>query len=235
MGHRCAVSLRDAFADLVLGGVCAGCREPGRSLCPRCRAVLDDGRPFTAWPDPVPPGLARPVATTTYAGVPRAVLVDHKEHARYQLAGPLGDALAVACGAALADAGARAAWLCPIPSTAARVRARGHDPLGRIAARCARGLRRSGHDVRVAGALRITRRLADQSRLTAPQRAENLAGAFAVHPSWSGRLRDQPVLLVDDVVTTGATLAEGCRALSVANVSLLGCAVIAATERRPGS
>jgi predicted amidophosphoribosyltransferase len=224
--------LRDAFVDLLLGGVCAGCRRPGRPVCPACRAALGGSEPFRAWPDPVPPGLAPPTATAVYDGVVRSVLVAHKERARYPLAGPLGEALALAIRSGLVAAGARAAWLCPVPSTPARVRARGHDPLGRITAAGARRLRRGGYDVRVAGALRITRRLADQSELTARQRAENLAGAFAVRGSWPARLTGQPVVLVDDVLTTGATLAEACRALSVAGVPVLGCAVIAATRRR---
>ena len=227
------MSLRDAFlepfVDLVLGGTCAGCERPGTAVCAECRAVLRS-EPFRAWPDPVPAGLAPPTACTAYDGVVRAMILAHKEHARYPVAGPLGEALAQSVRSALGPG--RAAWLCPVPSPAARVRARGHDPLGRITAAGARRLRAQGYDVRVAAALRLVRRPADQSGLTAAGRAANLAGAFEVRSRWAERLTGQPVLVVDDVLTTGATLAEACRALARAGSPALGCAVVAATRLR---
>jgi predicted amidophosphoribosyltransferase len=224
-------SLRDAFADLVFGGVCAGCARPGRAVCPGCRSVFA-GPAYLAWPDPVPVGLAEPVAATAYEGPAREIVVAHKEHGRYQLAAVLGEALAVAVTAGLAASGLRAAWLCPVPTTPARVRARGHDPLGRLTTVCVRRLRGSGYDVRTAAGLVVRRRLADQSGLSAEQRAANLAGAFGVRRTWARRLTDQPVVVVDDVLTTGATLSEACRALAAEGVVPLGCAVVAATRRR---
>ncbi|HEY3001653.1 MAG TPA: phosphoribosyltransferase family protein [Kribbellaceae bacterium] len=228
---RLADVLADPFSDLVLGGECAGCGRPGRAVCPECRDALG-GPSYVAWPQPAPRGLAVPVAAASYDGAVRGLVVAHKEHGRYQLASALGEALALAVAGALAGAGVRAAWLCPVPSTPARVRERGHDPLGRIAAVCARRLRRRGYDVRVAAALRVERRLADQAGLDAVQRAANLAGAFGVRREWARRLAGQPVVAVDDVLTTGATLAEVCRALRAAGAPPLGCAVVAATRRR---
>jgi predicted amidophosphoribosyltransferase len=228
------MSLRDAvvgsFVDLVLGGVCAGCERPGTAVCAACRAALEAATPFRAWPDPVPPGLRPPIATTPYADEVRALILAHKEHGRYPLAKPLGEALALAVRFGL-GAG-RAAWLCPVPSTRARVRARGHDPLGRLTAASARYLRRQGYDVRVADALTVVRRPADQAGLSAEQRAANLDGAFAVRSRWAETLTDQPIVVVDDVLTTGATLAEACRALAAGGTPALGCAVVAATRRR---
>ena len=225
------MSLRDAFADLVLGGVCAGCERPGRAVCPQCRRELG-GPAYVAWPDPVPGGLALPVATAAYADRVRSLIVQHKEEGRYPLADVLGTALAEAVATGLAITGGRATWLCPVPTTPARVRARGHDPLGRITAVCVRRLRAHGYDVRAADALVVRGRPADQAGLSATRRADNLAGAFGVRRRWAERLAGQPVVVVDDVITTGATLAEACRALRVAGVSPSGCAVIAATSRR---
>jgi predicted amidophosphoribosyltransferase len=226
-----AARLLDPFTDLVLGGACAGCGRPGRSVCVACRTELA-GPPYPTWPDPVPPGLVQPFAVAAYDAAVRELVVAHKEHGRYQLASVLGAALAAAVTGGLAEAGLRAAWLCPVPTTPARVRARGHDPLGRITVVCARRLRRSGYDVRVAAALRVGRRTEDQSGLDATRRAANLAGAFGVRRGWPERLSAQPVVVVDDVLTTGATLAEACRALRSAGVSPAGCAVVAATRLR---
>ena len=62
-------------------------------------------------------------------------------------------------------------------------------------------------------------------------RAANLAGALQAR----GPLHGLPVVLVDDVVTTGATLTEASRALGAAGARVCGAAVVAATQRRAGA
>jgi predicted amidophosphoribosyltransferase len=73
----------------------------------------------------------------------------------------------------------------------------------------------------------------DQSTLDAAARAANLAGAFVcVRPAAPG---DRPVVVVDDVLTTGATAREAQRALEEAGHRVVGIATVAATRRRGGS
>jgi predicted amidophosphoribosyltransferase len=225
------VKLRDAWVDLVLGGTCAGCERPGVSLCGLCRAELAALTPFTAVPTPEPTGFPRATACSPYAGTLRRLIVEHKENARYSLARPLGKTLAVSIAAAIEPG--RAAWICPIPSARATVRARGHEPLWRIAIVAARHLREEGYDVRPADALRLLRRPADQAGLSARERFANLDGVFGVRSRWAETLTDQPVLLVDDVLTTGSTLAHAAGALETTGVAVLGSAVLAATRRHP--
>ncbi|MFF0344268.1 ComF family protein [Kribbella sp. NPDC004875] len=189
--------------------------------------------PFRAWPDPAPPGLAPPTAAAAYGGELRGLILAHKEQARYALAEPLGQLLATVVRTALA--GRRAAWLCPVPSPPATVRQRGHDPLRRITKTAVRSLRRQGIDARVADALRVVRRPDDQAGLSAERRTANLDGAFGLRSRWAETLIDQPVLLVDDVITTGSTLSEACRALETGGIRVLGCAVLAATARHAAS
>jgi len=219
--------------DLVLGGRCAGCERPGVTLCGGCRELLTSLTPFRAWPDPRPPGLPPPTAGAPYADELRQLIIAHKENARYALARPLGGVLATAVLSALGER--RGAWLCPVPSARATVRQRGHDPLRRITKAAVRALRGQGIDARPADALRVVRRPDDQAGLSAERRTANLAGAFAVRSRWAERLTDQPVLLVDDVITTGSTLAEACRALESRGIPVLGCAVVAATRRHSPS
>ena len=114
---------------------------------------------------------------------------------------------------------------------AATVRTRGHDPLLRITKAAVRSLRRQGIDARTAGALRVVGRPDDQAGLSAERRTANLDGVFGVRSRWAETLIDQPVLLVDDVITTGSTLTEACRALETGGIPVLGCAVLAATRR----
>ncbi|HET8970833.1 MAG TPA: phosphoribosyltransferase family protein, partial [Candidatus Nanopelagicales bacterium] len=83
-------------------------------------------------------------------------------------------------------------------------------------------------DARRCRRLRSAGRRADQTGLDAAGRAANLRAAMR----WSGRVPAGPVVLVDDIVTTGATLAEAARAVRVAGGTVLGAAVVAATARR---
>ncbi|MFK0287104.1 ComF family protein [Streptomyces sp. NPDC090499] len=103
--------------------------------------------------------------------------------------------------------------LVPVPSAPWAVRARGHDPVRRIALAAAAELRRAGTSARVVPALRQRRAVADQSGLNARQRYANLAGALAVTAGGARLLAEGRVVLVDDLVTTGATLVEAARAI----------------------
>ncbi|MFF5479685.1 ComF family protein [Streptomyces sp. NPDC012935] len=107
--------------------------------------------------------------------------------------------------------------LVPVPSARGSVRARGHDPARRIALAAAGELRRAGTPARVLAVLRQGRGVADQSGLNSRQRLDNLAGALVVAPGGARLLAGGgPVVLVDDLMTTGASLAEAARAVRVA-------------------
>lgn len=205
--------------DLALPQTCAGCAAPGRSLCDCCCALLADPRRHR--PDPCPEGLPPLVAAAPYSGPVRAALLAHKEDGRLGLVRPLGRALAGAVVLLRADA-ALVPVLVPVPSARRAVRERGHDHARRLAAAAAR---RAGLPSRAL--LVQARRTADQSGLDAGQRADNLHGALQARC----RLDGLPVLLVDDVVTTGVTLAEAARALRAAGAEVRGAAVVAATLR----
>ncbi|MFK4087663.1 ComF family protein [Kribbella sp. NPDC020789] len=222
-----------AAVDLLLGGDCAGCGAPGVTVCDGCRGLLSRLTPFRAWPDPPPYGLAPPTAAAPYGDEIRRLVIAHKENARYPLARPLGTALAAAVRAALGDH--ESVWLVPVPSARATIRQRGHDPLRRITRAAVRVLRGQGIDARLAPALRLVRRPDDQAGLSAQRRTANLAGAFGLRSRWAEPLTDQPILVVDDVITTGSTLTEACRALESQGIPVLGCAVVAATPRRSPS
>ncbi len=153
-------------------------------------------------------------AAARYEDAVRAVLLAHKERGALGLAGVLGAALAGAVRAGLSGGGLDGPLLLvPVPSARRAVAARGHDPTRRIALAAARELRRAGLPVRMLPALRQRRPVADQSGLSARQRLANLSGALETAAGAGRLLAGHRVVLVDDLMTTGASLREGARAL----------------------
>ncbi|MFJ8668961.1 ComF family protein [Streptomyces sp. NPDC093600] len=204
------------IAGLVLPVACGGCGRARVELCPPCRAELTGPGPRRVRPAPEPAGLPVVHAAAPYADAVRSVLLAHKERGALFLARPLGDALAEAVKAAAGPwdaAGAGPLLLVPVPSSRRSVRARGHDPTRRIALAAAGRLRRSGRAARVIPLLRQRREVADQAGLGARGRLANLAGALEVVPGGARLAGRGRVVLVDDLMTTGASLAEAARAL----------------------
>ncbi|MFD3697267.1 ComF family protein [Streptomyces sp. NPDC058646] len=206
------------LAGLVLPVDCAGCGAARVLLCAVCRDALSGASAGPVRPSPPPRGLPAVHAAAVYEGAVRAVVLAHKERGALPLAGRLGTALAAAVRPALAGAGGEVA-LVPVPSARRQVRARGHDPARRIALAAAARLRRAGVPARVAPVLRQRRAVADQAGLGARQRRENLAGALEVCRDGTRVTAGARIVLVDDVMTTGATLAEAARAVRAAGLA----------------
>ncbi|MCO6004875.1 ComF family protein [Actinoallomurus purpureus] len=220
------MGLLAAALDLLLPQRCAGCGDADGLVCPVCAALLG-GPARVCPPRPAPPGLPRPWAVAPYTGAVRQVILAHKERGRTGLARPLGVGLAAAVLAAAGDTGCPV-LLVPVPSSRASMRRRGHDPTLRIAWAAAREAAvRWGVAVSVSRALAQRRGVADQAGLTAAERAANLAGALTVRRD----VRGATVIVVDDVITTGATLAEAARALRAGGARVPAAAVVAATRR----
>jgi predicted amidophosphoribosyltransferase len=230
-----------ALVDLVLPAECAGCavsREHRDGLCAGCAAALAAAAPQRVQPEPAPPGLPRCVALAAYAGSLRGAILAYKERGRHTLAGPLGDRLADVTVAALGGRRGRV-LLVPIPATAVAARDRYGDHMLRLARRAAGELTRRGWPAAVAGPLRARPR-ADSAELSSADRLRAAADAFtvlpsrlpAVHTAVRGGAR---LVLVDDVLTTGATLTAATARLRAAGVEAPVAAVLAATQRRVSS
>jgi predicted amidophosphoribosyltransferase len=223
-----------ALADLLLPRTCAGCGVPGSDVCPRCRRWL--GSPRLAAPRRHLPGLPPTVAAGPYAGPVRPVVLAFKEHGRAELARPLGAALALAVTVLLSAVPAPPAagspvLLVPVPSSPAAVQRRGRDHVRELARSAAGDLRAAGVPARSLPVLGRRRGTRDSAGLGAEERRRNLAGRLGPRPLGRGRLPAGTLVLVDDVVTSGATLAEAARALS----DLLGAAAPGGAPQPPAT
>jgi predicted amidophosphoribosyltransferase len=204
MGH---MILHDALS--VLWPVCcAGCGADDRALCRSCRAAITPSPRLRALP-----GLPV-VAALDYDGVSRAAILALKEHARRDVVRPLGASLGAAIAVAAAHVGGRIE-LVAMPIRAASWRRRGYDPVRELVSA-------AGHR-RPTDALAVVASRGEQKTLGRSARAENLAGSMCAR----GGMRGRRVLLVDDVVTTGATLLEAARALRAAGAEVVGAAILA--------
>jgi len=213
------------IAALVLPADCAGCGLPRTELCERCRGLLGGAASVRrVRPSVEPPGLPPVWAAGLYADEVRAVLLAHKERGALGLARPLGAVLA----AAVQRVGvAGPVLLVPVPSARRAVARRGHDAIARMAGAAARDLRRRGVPARAAALLRQRRPVADQSGLGAAGRLANLSGAVVAAVGAPALFATAPVVLVDDLMTTGASLSVAARAVTDAGGRVAGAAVVA--------
>ena len=206
------------LVDLLLPGGCGGCGRAGPGWCGTCAAGA--GPPRRVWLPGGPPVLA----VGRYRGPLRTALLAYKERGRRDLAAALGGLLAAGV-ADVVTPGPGTVWLVPAPSRRSAARGRGGDHVRRLCEVLASRLVATGREVVLAPGLALAGRVRDSVGLDPAERAANLAGALRPVP------RGLPppgtaVVLVDDVVTTGATL-RACRdALAAVGVSTAAATVL---------
>jgi ComF family protein len=231
-----------AALDLAMPHLCAACREPvdGQGLCPACWSKLSFisrpycerlGIPFVYDPGPGilsmeaiadPPAYHRARAAVRFDEVSRALVHALKYGDRLELAPMLGRWLSQAGREILTEADG----LVPVPLHWRRNWARRFNQSAMLAAAVSR---QTGVPV-AAGALKRVKATVQQVGLTRTERAANIQGAFRVPPEGKASVAGRRLVIVDDVLTSGATV-EGCaRALlraGAANVDVLVFARVA--------
>ena len=232
-----------ALTDLALPVSCAACGQPDDPVCRECLdelgRILWFGGPRQVRPDPCPSGFPPVFASAPYRGPLAAVVAAYKDDGRRDCGLLLGELLGRALEAAVGACRSAVEVLArhngpllvvPVPSSRASVRARGDAPLVAVAAHAVRGF--AADEAVVAPALRLRRRVADQAGLGARERAVNLEHSMAVRRHWAHALEGAVCVVVDDVLTTGATLVEAARALRSAGAVTVVAATTCATQRR---
>jgi predicted amidophosphoribosyltransferase len=213
--------------DAALPAICVGCGVEGPPLCPVCSPALDarlgaDAGVPIGLPGDLPEPLLQLEWCAPFTGTVRNALHAIKYQGERRLADPLGMAVARRWQAA----GVGADLVTHVPVHASRARRRGYDQAELIARVAADRL-----GLPFAPVIARRRETIAQFDLDRADRASNVAGAFEVlrgvgTPDLAGRW----VLLVDDVVTTGSTMAACGEAIEVAGA--LGVSAIAVARER---
>jgi len=213
--------LRAPFAKLLMGQ-CAVCRQWGRgALCADCIARYAAPQPRCArcglrlgLPAPAcgaclreaPPHL-RTVCAVDYEHPWDALIAAFKFHGRPELAKALAQRLVAAVQRADAPL---PMLLLPVPLSPRRLAERGYNQAWELARRAAAALKLPADATLLQ---RPVEQEAHQAELTRAERLRNLQGAFMVDPRRRAALEGRHVALVDDVMTTGATLHQAAHAL----------------------
>jgi competence protein ComFC len=229
---RTLSAIANRALDLALPARCVGCGREGEAVCRRCEAALDarlDAPPGVpiGLPGDLPAPLLQLEWCAPFGGVVRRALHELKYGGERRLAEPLGRAIA----RRWLVAGAGGDTVVPVPVHADRLKTRGYDQAALIAAVSARELR-----LPFAPILERARATTAQFDLDRRARATNVTGAFRLRApparmrETEGILAGRWIVLVDDVVTTGATLAA-CAEPLLAEGAIGVSAVTVARER----
>lgn len=237
-------ALTRAAVELALPTSCGGCGAATAAWCLSCAQELTVATGLGATraaPIPCPPGLPPTWSGAPYRGVLRAALLAYKDRERRDLDRVLAPLLARAVAAAWREwrPCATPVLLVPTPSTPSARRRRGDQPLERLALAALAALADLDRGARAAfvwaPALTARRGVVDQAGLGSAARQANVADAFEARRGAARLIEGRDCLIVDDVMTTGATLAEVSRALRRAGAATLAAATVAHTPRRgPG-
>ena len=204
----------DELLDLLLPTKCALCPRLGSPICNQCREN------FQAVESSVSRGQLNGLVVASFASDSQSILHAFKENGQTALAGFLADTM-VSSLLRLAESG-QSPLLVPVPSSAANYKKRGFKPTRVLAKRLCRA---SGQACALTDSLSFKRIVADQAQLDAEARKANLADSMVADSLVAGR----EVILFDDVVTTGSTLIEAARAVTLAGGKVIGFLAFAET------
>ena len=201
------VNAFEEFLNLLLPTRCALCRRLGAPICEPCTSSL-------VWqPHEASRGHLLGAVASCYGEVESRLVKSFKEQGQTSLLPYLAQPmtrLLIEIMARFPDAA-----LVPVPSGRANFLKRGFSPAKLLAQRVNRS---AGRPTVVLDGLKFGHEILDQSKLDSTSRHENLRDSMV----GSNTLRGREVIIIDDIVTTGATILEAARAATAAGANVVG-------------
>ena len=208
------------FLDLIYPKRCPGCHKPAVSICESCK-IFWEKPPISIKLNKNSVSVLSVFSVAQYRNEVRAILLAYKEDGEREAGKVLTEALLQARRGIINHS---VCVFVPIPSNPKSVRRRGRDFMLDL---CNQVAIQSGD--KVLSIMKVKRDVQDQSKLNERERSQNLVGAFDCTPKNLKLLVKFPIILVDDLLTTGATLREAQRALRQRGVIPIGAITAAHT------
>jgi ComF family protein len=212
-----------SLKELVFTQVCISCCAPRIWLCPSCRSV---------WNTNIKKSHVQNIPIyfkCDYSSKSAPVILSAKENNNLDAISLLASAISQSIAFSLSDLRLdRVVTLITIPSAPAAIRRRGRDHINTLARFVQQELKEKLITTNYAPILFQKKSIRDQSQLSSKQRMENTKGKFAVK---SCEIPQGAVYLIDDLITTGASMIEGVRALSEAKITIAAGITACAVDR----
>jgi predicted amidophosphoribosyltransferase len=198
------------LTDLLFTPACLNCKRFGLALCDRCLLQLNQVKKFDL------NNIDEVICAHSYEGWLRDRIIEYKS-GNYQLGRGLAEVLLAKCFEPLTNI-----TIVPIPSSSEKIALRQIDTIGNLANQ----LKKLDSKIQIKKVLGFRHLVQDQVGLTQLQRAENMQNAFRSTKAIHGQ-----VFLLDDVVTTGSTMAAAAVALKEAGAdSIIGIGLCASSK-----
>ena len=207
--------------QLIYPSICLVCQKSHHLICPSC---------ISTWQQPIKTGQIKniPIYFSTYYNNESAkIILSAKENGNAVARHLLANALSNAIERVISDFKLQESiTLITIPSRKSAIRKRGRDHINQLAAEVISLVNIDGVEISNLNMLRLNKSIEDQSKLNKGERAANLSGAYlAISPETPPK----NLIIIDDLITTGASVQEAVRALSIINLRpvaiITACAV----------
>ncbi len=212
-----------ALKELVYPTTCAGCNLLGTQLCNSCSETW-----FT------PPklnylGESKLYFVANYNPQSARIILAAKEDGNVFCINLLARCIARSIIFALPESFiAQPVAIITIPSSPAAIRRRGRDHISQVAKQVVKNLAVENIPATYSPVIYLSKNIKDQSKLNSRQRTQNLSGAFSVK---NCEIPSGDLFLIDDLVTTGASIQEGVRALANAKIGITAVITACAVGR----
>jgi predicted amidophosphoribosyltransferase len=199
-----------SLQQLIYPASCLVCQEPNHLICPSC---------ISTWQQPIKTGQIKkiPIYFSAYYSAESAkIILSAKENGNTIARQLLANAISNAIERVISDFKLQESiTLTTIPSRKSAIRKRGRDHINQLAAEVISLVKIDGIEISNLNILQLNKSIEDQSKLNKGERAANLSGAYlAISPETPPK----NLIIIDDLITTGASVQEAVRALSVINL-----------------